>query len=457
MDYKVVMPRLSDSMDEGQLVEWKIHPGERVKSGDVIAEVESDKAVMEIQTFKSGIVKEIMVEAGKTVPVGTTMAIIDTEGTATSAHEKERTEQQNSSTGKIPETEQAPPQNTEGEKVPKRHGRPKTGTEEAPKAEKSETATSIPPSSASALDFILGTDKSTRTQGHSYTRGNASPRARSLASQYGIDIETLQKEHKLPLPAHAEDIKRYRLQSHFTPGALELLAQYQLSDTLFDTEKRHDKSEIMAYIQAHDIPLPRPFNILQKAMISMLEEAAKRPIYHIYDHIDATLLKKHETKERTVTVWILKLFAEAIMRHEVFRMTLASDGIRLWPNASISLAMANGENLYMPVLKDLNRKSIAQIVKTLDSYKKKVRERKLSREELTGSTFGISNLGMTGIESFDAMINKEDCAIAAIGSERDGKIAVTLTIDHRIVNGYQAAEFMQTLKALASDPHFFTR
>jgi len=422
-------------MDEGQLIEWKIRPGEYVKNGDVIAEVESDKAVMEIQTFKSGTVKEIMVEAGKTVPVGTTIAIIDTEGVA--ATEKAMDTDQSESGGRKPGERE-----TQSKKTPKEVIQSKAGK-----------TTTLQPS---ALDFILGADRITASQGHSYTRGNASPRARSFAAQYGIDIEALQKEHKLPIPAHIADIKRYRLQRYFTPEALELLARYQLSDSLFDTEKKHDASEIMAYIQTHEIPLPQPFDNLHKSMIAMVEEAGKRPVYHIYDHIDTTLLGEHETKERTVTVWLLKLFAEAIMHHEAFRMTLASDGIRLWPNASISLAMANGESLYMPVFKDLNNKTITQIAKELNIYKKKVREKRLALEDLNGSTFGISNLGMTGIEAFDAMINREDSAIAAIGSDSDGKMmAITLTLDHRIVNGYQAAEFMQTIKTLTKDPLFF--
>ncbi|SFV68180.1 Dihydrolipoamide acetyltransferase component of pyruvate dehydrogenase complex [hydrothermal vent metagenome] len=109
----------------------------------------------------------------------------------------------------------------------------------------------------------------------------------------------------------------------------------------------------------------------------------------------------------------------------------------------------------MPVFKKVNTKEPTQIAEELNAFKTKIKTRKLTKEDLSASTFGISNLGMTGIAQFDAMINRDDCGIAAIGSEQNGKISVTLTVDHRIVNGYQAALFMQALKNLAKDPQSF--
>jgi pyruvate dehydrogenase E2 component (dihydrolipoamide acetyltransferase) len=99
--------------------------------------------------------------------------------------------------------------------------------------------------------------------------------------------------------------------------------------------------------------------------------------------------------------------------------------------------------------------SIETLYETLKNFKASVKEGRILSEEMKGSTFAISNLGMTGIERFDAMINGNDCGIAAIGAEKEGKISVTLTLDHRIVNGWQGAAFMQTLKTLVEDPLFF--
>ena len=194
---------------------------------------------------------------------------------------------------------------------------------------------------------------------------------------------------------------------------------------------------------------------MRKAIIATVTQAQQKPVYHIYDAIDAALLKEHESERHTLTVWLLRLFAEVMMRHEDFRRTLSGDAFQLWPGASIALAMTDGEALYMPVFRDLNRKSVDQIADELSAMKEKVRSGRVSPKDLKGSTFGLSNLGMTGIERFDAMVGGQDTGIAAIGSEIEGKISVTLTLDHRIVNGLQGAQFMQTLKELARDKTFF--
>ncbi len=401
------MPRLSDSMDEGQLIEWKIRPGDIVKNGDVIAEVESDKAVMEIQTFKAGRIKEILVQPGTTVLVGKVMAVINMDATVQNTQQSESAEKAESSEENVIKKE------------------------------------------------VLKKQTSKGSGSKSYTEGNASPRARSLAAEYGLDIEQLQKEEIIPVPAHFAEVKGYWLRHYFTAKALELLSRYHLSTDLFETGKKHNESEVKAYVDAHEIPLVQPLDSRHKAMIFIVNEAMKKPVYHMTDHIDTTLLKKYETKELTVTVWLIKLFGEAMMQKKYFRMTLADGGMQLWPNASISVAMASEDHLYMPVFHDVNRKTVREIAKQLQIFKAKIKEQKFQKEDLTGSTFGLSNLGMTGIESFDAMINKEDSAIAAIGSEINGRITMTLSIDHRLINGYQSAEFMQAIKALATDPMFF--
>ena len=429
MDYKIVMPRLSDSMDEGQLIEWKIRPGDVVKSGDVIAEVESDKAVMEIQTFKNGTVKELLIEPGTTVAVGTPMAVIETD------EKREYSAQSENKTVSL---------------------------EPTPAKEKEDPLSSVKADSRSVeavpdVSDISAGNSGTADRGQhlSYTGGNASPRARALAAKYGLDIEKLQSEKRLPVPAHMEDIRQYWLNRYFTPKALELLSRYHLSPDLFEKGRKHDEADVRAYIGSHGIPLPQPLDMLHKAMIGIVNEAQKKPVYHMSDRIDAALMNEHVTKELTVTVWLIKLFGEAMMRHKHFRMTLADGCIQLWPNASVSVAMAHGEHLYMPVLGMVNKKSPGEIAGELRALKKKIVKRELAKEQMRGSTFGISNLGMTGIEQFDAMINRDDCAIAAIGSEKNGMITVTLTIDHRIVNGYQAAMFMRELKSLAEDAMFF--
>jgi len=432
MAYEILMPQLSDSMEEGKLISWKVKASDAVKTGDVIAEVESDKAIMEVQSFKNGVVSELLVEEGSEVPVGTVIARIETENSEQRAVSSEQLAINN---------EERAEKKVSSEQV-------------AVSNEKVETAIEKEDAKPHQNEY-----KTTHYQSSIFNpqsaKGAASPKAKAIASRYGVDIETLQASAKLPTPAHEDDVEAVIQKRYFTPKAWRLLQTYHLSADLFRLDRKQREVDIWEYIKKYNIPLPKPLSANQKAVIATVTQAAAKPVYHLYDSIDATLLHQYENKIHTVTVWLLKLFAEAMMRHETFRATLKDDTMQVWPHASISLAMADGEALFMPVLKAINTLSLEETAQALQTLKTKVKKRKLSAEEMQGSTFGLSNLGMTGIARFDAMVNGNDCGIAAIGSPKDGTIAVTLTLDHRIVNGFQAAEFMQTLKALAEDETFF--
>ncbi len=465
MAYNIVMPQLSDSMEEGKLISWKVKPGDRVKVGDVIAEVESDKAIMEVQTFHEGTVKELKVKEGESVPVGTVIAVIEEAGAKPAASNEELgTRQEEPKEEPAVSNEKTEDKNDEVKEELQKTSQPSTAESSNDKEARSAVQTTNDKISTndegSILDEILGeTEPSTQHQTsdiqHPGEAGVASPKARALAAKWGLDIEALQKEGKLPTPAHERDIKKYYYSRYFTAKALKLLQEYNLSPERFAVGKKHTEKEILDYIAEHEIPKVEPLDPMRKAIIATVSEAQKKPVYHIYDAIDATLLKAHESDRFTLTVWLLKLFGEAMMRHEDFRKTLGDGGFQLWPGASISLAMAHGEALYMPVFRDLNRKTPDQIADELARMKEKVKTGRVTPEDMKGSTFGISNLGMTGITRFDAMINGQDTGIAAIGSEVEGKISVTLTLDHRAVNGWQGAQFMQTLKELAQDKEFF--
>jgi len=422
MAYEIVMPQLSDSMDEGKLISWKVKEGDFVKKGDVIAEVESDKAIMEVQSFKEGIVKSIQATEGDTVPVGGVIATIATDT---------QTREEHPPSAPQPEPKQTPQTVDKASTVQK--------TAETEKKQ------------SSFLDEILGLDKEEKSISVTPTvEGDASPKAKAVAAAYNLDIEALQKEGKLPRPSHEKDVKEYHLKRYFTPKALELLKRYKLDSSLFEADKKHDSEEILFYIQKHDIPLPRPLSPFQKALVSSVEKSAQKPVYHLYDSIDTSELLTH--KKHSVSVWLIKLFAKAMMMHENFRTIFKENTLITYPNASVSLAIAHDDLLYMPVFKDANLLSTQEIQEKLGEFETKAQEGKMSSSDMQGSTFGISNLGMLGIERFDAMINQDDSGIAAIGAAVNGTMSITLTLDHRVINGYQAAEFMQTLKTLALDP-----
>ncbi|WP_457747581.1 dihydrolipoamide acetyltransferase family protein [Sulfurimonas sp.] len=412
--YEIVMPQLSDSMDEGKLISWKKRVGEHVNIGDVIAEVESDKAIMEVQSFKAGTLAEIEVQEGAEAPVGTVIAKIDTGATDVK-------EEQKSATAK----EEQKPLKKELEKP----------TEQVkPKPEKTKVQQVRVPKPL---------HKSDETQ-----RG-ISPKARAKASSLGVSIDEVMKK-TANKTVHAVDVEAYAKERYFTPKALQLLHTYKLESSLFNLDHKIESDEVKAYIDEHEIPLPKVLTSMQKAIITNVSGSAKKPIFHLYETLDATLFEKH--KEHSITVWLVKIFAKVMMKHETFRSHLHDDAISVAPNASISLAVANEKDLYMPVIKDANKLSASGIQEQLNEMKIKLQSSSFTPKDMQGSTFGISNLGMLGVERFDAMINKDDAAIIAIGTINNGKISVTLTADHRLINGYEAGLFMRDVKYEAQNP-----
>ncbi len=407
--YEIVMPQLSDSMDEGKLISWKKKVGEHVEVGEVIAEVESDKAIMEVQSFKAGTLYEIVVQEGEEAAIGTVIAKIDT-GTKSEGVQKSE------------------PQEKKAEKKPElKH---KDSKQKNTAQEKQEVVQVVHSSSD--------------------MKNGISPKARAKAAAYGLKSDDIaEKISKKTL--HASDVDLYVSERYFTPKALQLLDAYKLEYSLFNFDHKIDSDEVQAYIDAHEISLPKPLSSMQKAIIANVTASAYKPVFHLYESLDATLFEKH--KEYSITVWLLKILAKVMMQHEAFRSQLRDkDTISVLPNASISLAVANEKDLYMPVIADVNSLSGDEIQTALATLKTKLQAGSFTQNDMLGSTFGISNLGMLGVERFDAMINKDDAAIIAIGAINDGKMAVTLTADHRLINGYEAGLFMRDVKKEAQNP-----
>jgi pyruvate dehydrogenase E2 component (dihydrolipoamide acetyltransferase) len=284
---------------------------------------------------------------------------------------------------------------------------------------------------------------------HIDTKGGISPKARAKAAALGVDIAKIAAKH--PTQAlHAEDVDRYAQEHYFTPKALKLVQEYHLESSLFKLDHKIDSDEVQHYIDENELSLPKQLTPMQKAIISNVTASAAKPIFHIYESIDATLLKKNA--EHSITAWLVKIFAKVMMQHENFRAKLHENAIIIVPNASLSIAVADDNNLYMPVIKDANKLSIDEISAQLTAFKVKLKSSTFSVADMQGGTFGISNLGMLGVKRFDAMINKDESAIMAVGGIEDGKINITLTADHRLINGYEAALFMNDVKKELHEP-----
>ena len=390
MDYKIVMPVLSDTMDKGKLIRWRVKEGDVVHKGDVIAEVESDKAIMEVQTFKDGVVKKLLVKEGDKVPVKAPIAIIDTEAKAPS----------------------------------KQTNKPKPTPQKNQKKEQT-----LPP----VIEELVVTTPTKLPQ------GSATPAAKKRASELGIDIQKLQNEGELPKPAHIKDIEEAALKRYFTPKALELLLEYAIEPQNFTLDHKITADEVESFIKAHNIPKTLPLSKNRLAVIKNVQNAATKPTYLVFEEFD---IKRYENIK--LTSILIKNLGVAMQKHPLTRAKLDSNTLKIYPHSNISVAVAKGDDLFMVVCKNVEEKSLKEI----DAWVRGLKDRSFSADELTGSTFGISNLGMFGVQRFSAMINQNDVGIVAFGALQDQKIAVTFTFDHRIINGVDAAKFVQTCKEI---------
>ncbi len=408
MEYKVVMPVLSDTMDKGKLVKWYVSEGQYVNEGDKIAEVESDKATMDIQTFKSGIVKKLLVKESDEVPVKSVIAIIDTEAKKIKS-EKESSKEQISDSNERNKKESA--------------------------EIKTQNSTLNTQSPSTHPIFHPSTHKPLIPS--TLPKGSASPAAKKLAGEYNIDIEKLQKNGSLPIPAHEEDINEFILKRYFTPAALKLLKEYKIDENEFKLDHKITKIEVLEYIKENNIPKITPLTPNQKAVIKTVENAITKPTYFIFDEIEVT--KKEGIK---LTALLIKALANAMQESPLTRSIIKDDIILTYPASNISIAVSRDEGLYMCVIKNAEEKNLEEI----NEWLKTIKTKRLSIEDLSGSTFGISNLGMFNIERFNALINDKDAGIAAFGSLTQGKIKVTFTLDHRILNGVEGAKFINNFK-----------
>ncbi len=406
MDYKIIMPVLSDTMDKGKLVRWRVHKGDMVHKGDVIAEVESDKAIMEVQSFKDGVVKKLLVKEGDEVPVKAPIAIIDTEA------ETAQTEQQ-----KQPEIVQHPKEQS-------------TSTQKPKAALKEPTPTAaVPP----VIEELL------QTPAPKLAEGDATPAAKKRAAELGIDIKGLQAEGKLPKPAHLKEIETEAFRHYFTPKALRLLQEYQLDAKLFTLDHKINAAEVENYIKEYNIPKTVSLSKNRIAVMKNVQNAATKPVYFIFEEFD---IKEYEGIK--LTSLLIKKLAKAMQKHPLTRAKLEGTTLKIYPHSNISVAVAKGDELYMVVCKRAEEKSLQEI----DAWVRGLKERTFTADELTGSTFGISNLGMFGVQRFSAMINQSDVGIAAFGAVQNGKISVTFTFDHRVLNGVDAALFVHDAKEI---------
>jgi len=417
------MPRMSDTMEEGNIVEWLKEEGDEVEPGDILAEVETDKATMELESYHEGVLLHIGVKEGA-VPVNAVIAVIGEEGEDYKSQLKEaKSESQEGSE----DTKEEAGSNKEKDKSDE-------SSSQDQKDSDSEAPGDNEPSTSSTDDT---------------KRIKASPLAKKMADENDLPLKDIQGSGDQGRIVK-RDIESYLEKSKAQPSR----ATSPVSE--------------MASAEAEEMPISQ----MRKTIARRLSESKfSAPHFYLTSTIDmdasiAARSKINEMADTKVSFndLVVKAAAMALRKHSMVNASWMEDKIVKHAEINVGVAVAVDEGLLVPVIRNTDLKSLTQINEEVKEKAGRARERKLSTEEMSGNTFTISNLGMFDIDEFTAIINPPDACILAVGSiqelpvVKDGAIQVghqmkvTLSCDHRIVDGVTGAKFLQTFKALLEEP-----
>ncbi len=395
MATNLIMPSLGFDMTEGKLARWLKQEGERIEKGQPIAEIETEKATVEIEASASGVLRKIIVPPDKTVPIGTIIGVIGEPNEA------------------LPETAPA--------------AAPAMATATAP----------TPPRDNGQRDVVVAPSEE---------RIKASPIARKMAAEAGIDLAAIKGTG---------------------PGG------------------RVMDRDVQAAIAAHAVPrtvtapvapssATVPLNKMRQAIARrMTESKTTAPHFYVTVVIDmAEAMKMREQlnaaapEEEKISVndLIVAAVARALLKFPTFNASYRNDALEMHPQINVGIAVALDDGLITPVLRDADKKSLKTIAQESRALSERARANRLRADDLTGGTFTVSNLGMFGVDEFSAIINPPQAAILAVGAVTRQPIAVggevqiaplmkaTLSVDHRVADGAQAARFMREFKTLLANP-----
>lgn len=409
MAVKVEMPKLSDTMEEGVIAKWNVEEGDKVESGDIIAEVETDKATMEVEVFDSGTILKILVDEGEAVPLGQLMAVIGEEGEDISDLLEEAGSQ--------------------------------SSGEDSEEAEAEETKEETAEDKESVIGDLEDKGNGQVAESADDGRIKASPLARRMAEEQGITLSDV-KGSGPQGRIIKRDIEDYE------PSRIPMAA------TVSREDKEHRVSQ------------------MRKTIARRLSES-KFTSPHYYETIEIDMQavwdarkKMNEVSETKISFndIVVKACAIALRHHPEVNSSWMGDKIIEHGDVNVAVAVAIDEGLVTPVINNTDQKGLQQIAVETRDLAEKARNRKLQPEQMEGSTFTVSNLGMFGIEEFTAIINPPNACILAVGAIREvpvveeGEIVpgrrmkVTLSSDHRIVDGATAAQFLNTLKQMLENP-----
>jgi len=452
MATKVVMEALSPTMEEGRLVKWNKKEGDAVKSGDVLAEVETDKAVMELVARGDGVLRKRLANEGDASPVGTLLAVIATpdeniDSIVGSAAPAAPAAPAAASAAKPAQSAQAAPAQVETSAPPLQ----KAGGQGGPPPSTPSTAPQrqAPPRPSGAPTAPRG-NGAARPGAPSAAGGRqrSSPLARRLASEKGIQLGGIRGSGP-----GGRIVKRDIENAKATGGAGRSAAADRLA----------------AEGDFKDVPLTQ----IRKTIAKRLSESSGPiPTFFLTAEFDATRAAELRTQltemgdqyKVSFNDIVIKAVALALSEHPEVNAHWLTDKIRHFNRIHVAMAVAVEDGLITPVLFDADRLSLWEISEKARDLAKRARDRKLMPEEYTGATFTVSNLGMFGIDQFTAIINPPEAGILAIGGVEEAPVVVdgtlevrqrmrvTMSCDHRVIDGATGATFLQTLKRYFENP-----
>ncbi|MEO7124564.1 MAG: dihydrolipoamide acetyltransferase family protein [Nakamurella sp.] len=454
----VFMPRLSDTMEEGTIAQWLVAEGATVERGAIIAEIETDKAVMDLEAYDSGVLEKILVGVGQVVPIGEKIAIIGDGSGATTPPST------SSSNGAAADAAPAP-----ADSGSNASSQAETVTAESavdPAADdESETTESEPTEDAAAQAESGDVESATAPEVADGSQLKASPVVRSLARTHGIDLSSVKGTGPGGRIIRV-DVEGLIPADNAAPGAPTRAASAPATASTTATPA----APVATTAEDTRIPL----STIRKVTAKRLSEAALVPAFQLTTVLDATELSALRTQinanlaesgvKISVTDLLIKASAIALRAHPEANAAFDGDAIIRRGHVNVGVAVALEDGLIVPVIKDADIKSLSQISLEAKALAKKARAGKLTPGEFSGGSFTISNLGMFGIDSFTAVLNPPEAAILAVGSTVDEPVVVdgevtirarsrlTMTVDHRVLDGAMGAAFLRDLTDLLANP-----
>ena len=431
MSVNIEMPKLSDTMTEGTLIKWHKQIGDSVEIGDILAEIETDKATMEMEAFDDGIITEIFIQEGEKAPIGGILAILDGDSEA-----------------------------------------PHTST--APQA-------SVPVQSASIPAPIIPTAVIATPVPNSAERSKSSPLARKIAADLGVNLSRItgsgpagrivkcdvmaasKTSTTSPVPASAEASAAGALAASIksraiTSPAVVSPAPQAIIPVAKDGDERIELSSMRKIIASR---LLTSKTTIPHFYLHLEVDAA--PLMALRQQVNAQAEKTHGNKY-SVNDFILKAVINAAQAVPAVNASFASDHILKFKHIGLSVAIAVEDGLVTPVIKQAESKSLLAISRAVKDFAIRAKDKKLKPDEFDGGTITVSNLGAWGIESFDAIVNPPQAAILSVGAAiekpivKDGQIVpglrmnLGLSCDHRVIDGAVGAAFLAEIKKLIEQP-----